>query len=112
MATPLEQLAGRRRWSGHGAGPRGAQEAGSAASQGRPEGEGGCVVAPAVLLLPEPRGVRERCTLACCWFRGHFSWQQFRAPGGKVPVSRVEMGGQHGKLAATVVTFPEAFPEG
>ena len=29
-------------------------------------------------------------------FQGHFSWQQFRAPGGEVLVSRVEKGGQHG----------------
>ena len=65
-----------RPWSsgaGGGAGGCGAGRwragGGSAAPQGRPEGVGGSVVAPAVLLPPEPRRVRERCTRACSGFR-------------------------------------------
>lgn len=57
---------------------------------------------------PEPGRVREGCTLAGSRFRGRFSRQQFRAPGGKVPVSRVQMGGQHANLAAPGGAVPEA----
>ena len=59
-----------RPWSsgaGGGAGGRGAGRLSGLAGPAR--GVGGSVVAPAVLLPPEPRRVRERCTRACSGFR-------------------------------------------
>lgn len=56
---------------------------------------GGSVVAPAASPPRTQKGEGEMHS-GLFRFQGHFSWQQFRAPGGEVLVSRVEKGGQHG----------------